>query len=93
MKPGKKHTIELIAQLKKEHKSLKKRDEFQAEILFKIIEEADTRMKWNQWEVGLEIILDAIRQYQISIGPKTKELVDQGLKNTNGMEGLSREYK
>lgn len=90
LKPGKKHTIELIAQLKKEHKSLKKKDEFQTEILFKVIQEADTRMKWNQWEVGLDIILEAIQQYQIPVGPKTKELVDKGLNNMNCMEGPSR---
>jgi hypothetical protein len=82
LKAGKTHTIELIAQLKKEQKALAKKDALYADILSKVLGEAENHLKWHQWEIALEITVKTIEQYQIPMSLKAFELAKKAVENS-----------
>lgn len=76
---ARKTTQALILQLKKDLKSLSKKDEFKAEILDKIIKEAESRFGGRSWELPLEIILESIYKYEIPLRETAKALYKHAL--------------
>ena len=75
---AKKKTIELITHLKKERKLLLKKDQFNADILSKILKDVEWR-QGREWELALEDILANIYKYDIPLREQTKSLCNEVL--------------